>query len=197
MAIQKKTLQQQQTGAGNTGEVSRPAGGGKGNVVQENFDEQTADPNAAVFAALADAKEFSAPDVGTYEAILHEMKVLPLGPRGQSIQATFILASFDDEGELYGQVFSRFFKVFEADGRTPNSGSMMFWAAMMSKLGYPKTNRGQEAFNEINDTQPAVSVKVSENSNPTFPPNLSVVMRLGEDNENIVALREWIETAPF
>jgi hypothetical protein len=193
MAIQKKPIASTSTSIPST-KISRPEGF---RADRAEYDEATENPNAAVFDALASAKEFSAPDIGTYEAVLYEMKILPLGPKGQSIQAIFLLAVFDEEGNLSGQQFSRFFKVFEADGRTRNDGSMMFWAAMMAKLGYSKERRGEETFDEINKTQPAVSLKITENSNPQFPPNATVLSRLGEDNENIMALREWIESNPF
>ncbi len=164
---------------------------------EEKFEQATNDPNAAVWDAIAAAKEFSAPEVGTYEAILLEIKILPLNQKGQSVQASFALAEFDDDGELVGKPFNRFFKILESDGRTRNEGSAGFFASFMAKLGYPRTNRGQEAFDEINAERPAVSLKITENNNPQFPPNATVLGRLSEDNENVVALREWIEANPF
>ena len=68
---------------------------------------------------------------------------------------------------------------------------------LMAKMGYPKDNRGEAALIEITEEKPAISLKIQANTNPQYPPNASVLMRLSDDNENIIALRDWMEANPW
>jgi hypothetical protein len=191
MALQKKTYQPPATTTKRTegGPAPRSQGG-------EEYNQATESPSSAADAAISEAKDYSAPDPGTYEAILHSVKMLPLNDKGQSIRAEFVVGVFNEDGELEGQRFSRLFKILEADGVTP-SKAIQFYGTFMAKMGYPRENRGEAARAELTEQQPGVSLKIQENNNPQYPPNATVINRLSDDNENIAALREWLEANPF
>ena len=203
MAIQKKQMGQGQgqgqQGAGSAGIGAQGNVGAQGGVVkqqptQQQFEDPTEDPTAFAFDMIAKAKGFSAPEPGTYEAIMTHIKINPLNAKGVSAQADFVVAEFDDDGQIKGTRFTRYFKLAEADGRTPSTGSIFHLTKMLAKLGYER-NQTKAAFEEINEQQPGVSLKLTENGQ--YPPNSEVIMRLDNDNENIQALREWIEANPF
>lgn len=171
------------------GEKSSPA-----EATHDEYNEPTVGTDDAAFAAIEGVGDFTHPDPGTYQAIVNEVSLRPLTERGRSIQAQFVLVLEDDNGNVAGRRFSTFFKVLEPDGRTP-SGGASFYNTFMAKLGYEKGNRGQKSLDEINETKPAVSLKLTANGQ--YPPNCAVMFSYEEDTEEIAALREWIEGQPF
>lgn len=161
---------------------------------QSQYDTPIDDPNAELFKAINQADDLST-HPGIYEAILIDLRPRPLTDRGQSVQATFALLMEDEEtGNIYGKRHAHFWKILEADGRTPG-GQLPFFATFMAKLGYEKNNRGPEAFKEIASEQPAVSLKIS--ANDPYPPNATILLRYEEDTEGLTGLREWLAQNPF
>jgi hypothetical protein len=67
---------------------------------------------------------------------------------------------------------------------------------MMAKLGYPQENRGKAAREEITKEKPGVSLKITAGKQAGFV-NTTVEGRYDRDNDNIEALREWLENNPY
>lgn len=143
---------------------------------------------------ISESKEFSTLDPGRYEAIVNEVKALPMKDTGGFIRAEFIIANPDDR--LMGRRHSVLFQMVKEDGRTEGEWGPVFYQRMMAKLGYPKENRGKAAREEISNDKPGVYLKITAGKQEGFV-NTVVDGRFEQDNDNIEALRDWMEKNPY
>lgn len=160
----------------------------------DEYDTAVESPDDQYDEVISKAKEFSTLDPGRYEAIVNEIVALPMKETGGFIRAEFIIA--DPDEKLMGRRHSVLFQMVQDDGRTPGEWGPVFYHRMMAKLGYPKENRGRAAREEITEEKPGVYLKITAGKQEGFV-NTVVDGRFEKDNNNIEALREWMEQNPY
>jgi len=158
------------------------------------YDRAVASPDDLVDGVISDSKEFSTLEPGRYEAIVNEIVTLPVKETGVFIRAEFIIA--DPDEKLLGRKHSVLFQMVMDDGRTPAEWGPVFYHRMMAKLGYEQNNRGRAAREAITEQKPGVYLKITPGKQEGFV-NTSVEGRFDQDNDNIEALREWLENNPY
>lgn len=162
--------------------------------VRDEYDTAVESPDDLYDSVIAEAKEFSTLEPGRYEAIVNEITALPMKETGGFIRAEFIIA--DPDEKLMGRRHSVLFQMVQDDGRTKGEWGPVFYHRMMAKLGYPKENRGKEARDEITKEKPGVYLKITAGKQEGFV-NTAVDGRFEKDNDNIEALREWMDQNPY
>ena len=161
---------------------------------EDEYDTAVESPDDQYDAVISEAKEFSTLEPGRYEAILNEIRALPMKDTGGFIRAEFIIA--DPDPKLMGRRHSVLFQMVQDDGRTPGEWGPTFYHRMMAKLGYTKENRGKAAREAVSDEKPGVYLKITTGKQEGFV-NTSVEGRFERDNDNIEALREYMEQNPY
>lgn len=160
----------------------------------DEYDTAVSSPDAMYDEVISRSKEFSTLEPGRYEAIVNEIVGLPMKETGGFIRAEFIIA--DPDSKLLGRRHSMLFQMKEADGRTDAQWGPVFYQRMMGKLGYPKENRGKAAREEISQEKPGVILKITAGKQEGFV-NTTIEGRFDRDNDNIEALREWLNSNPY
>jgi hypothetical protein len=160
----------------------------------DEYDTAVESPDDQYDEVISTAKEFSTLDPGRYEAILNEVVALPMKDTGGFIRAEFIIANPDER--LMGRRHSVLFQMVQDDGRTAGEWGPVFYHRMMAKMGYAKEDRGKAAREEITNEKPGVYIKITAGKQEGFV-NTTVEGRFEKDNDNIEALREWMEQNPY
>jgi hypothetical protein len=161
---------------------------------RDEYDTAVSSPDDMYDEVISTAKEFSTLEPGRYEAIVNDIQALPMKETGGFIRAEFIIA--DPDPKLLGRRHSVLFQMVQDDGRTPGEWGPVFYHRMMAKLGYPKDNRSKDAREELSREKPGVYLKITAGKQEGFV-NTTVEGRFDRDNENIEALREWLENNPY
>jgi hypothetical protein len=174
-----------------TGIPPRP---GKPEPESDEYNTAVSSPDDVYDVVISTSKEFSTLEPGRYEAIVNEIVGLPMRDTGGFIRAEFIIA--DPDPKLMGRRHSVLFQMKQPDGRTDAEWGPVFYHRMMAKLGYPQEKRGKEAREEITKEKPGVYLRITAGKQAGFV-NTTVEGRFDQDNDNIEALREWMDSNPY
>jgi hypothetical protein len=169
-------------------------GGHSSPPTSEDYDTAVRSPDEMYDEVIYSSKEFSTLDPGRYDSILNEIVSLPMKDTGGFIRAEFIIA--DPDERLMGRRHSVLFQMVQDDGRTAGEWGPVFYHRMMAKLGYPKENRGADARAELSEEKPGVYLKITAGKQEGFV-NTAVEGRINKDNDNIEALRNWLQDNPY
>jgi len=169
--------------------ISRPP---QRQQTDDDYSQPTEDPRSYVFQIIKEAKQYSTLEPGKYEAILYDLELQQANAAGISIRATFVIARPD----LLGRKHFVFFRMMGSDWKTPDEWGPVFLKRMLGKLGYDPEEVNDEMLTEISEQQPGVVLRVTAGKQAGFV-NAQVDGTLDDDNENIVACREWLEANPF
>ena len=162
----------------------------------DNDPQPTLRPQDLIKKIAAEAKSaFKQPDPGIYSAIVTKVEMVQY-EKGLFIRPSYILdyRNSDDTKPLFRH--SQLFQMTEKDCRTPNEWGPDFYNRFMAKLGFAQDNRGEEAWDEIADTQPGVALKITIARDPEYR-NTAITGPLDDDDEGISFIREFLETHPF
>jgi hypothetical protein len=160
----------------------------------DDYDTPVKSPDELYDEVIYSSKDAGALEPGRYEAILNSLVALPPKDTGGFIRAEFIIA--DPDPKLMGRRHSVLFQMIQADGRTPGEWGHVFYNRMMAKLGYPTDHRGAPARRELTEEKPGVYLKLSPGKQEGFV-NTAVEGRFNRDNDNITALREFLDQNPY
>jgi hypothetical protein len=158
---------------------------------EREFDEPVSEIDDVLDSIVNEAKEFSVLDPGKYEAIIQHIKQ---EQTEKGIRVVVTYAVYTDENPCWKHL--QFFQLTDADCRTPNEWGPVFFARFMGKLGYEKGNRGPKSWEEVNNDQPGVILKITPSKQEGFV-NTQIEGTLDNENENIQEIRKELESSPF
>lgn len=138
---------------------------------------------------------FKQPDPGLYSAIVTKIEPVQF-ETGLALRVSFILdySAIDEEIGIFRD--SQIFRITKADNKTPDDWGPDFYNRFMAKLGYAQDNRGQEAWDEIAQMQPGISLKITKAKDPEYR-NRQVTGLLDDDDRGIEYIRQTLQERPY